>query len=152
MVAWYIDVLIVLVIALIFIGAIKRRWKKKHGYNLTLKELFKRWGKGIDGITPIQVAFSQLLGTITFMAGVIFGLVTSFFIVFLPKINSGAVGFLTTRPVWFFVTMLGSFILATLGLLASIQKYRRTKMINDKMKEIEMLNNTEVKEEIKNEY
>ena len=52
--------------------------RDKKGNYLTVKEYFKRWGEGIEGITPAQKLNSQLSGTTISMVGIILGLCVSF--------------------------------------------------------------------------
>lgn len=54
-------------------------WKDKNGELLDAKEFFKRWGKGIEGITPIQKIRTQLLGTRITLLGIILGLGVSIY-------------------------------------------------------------------------
>jgi len=52
-------------------------WKDKEGNKLTFKEFMKRWGKGIEGITPLQKLKTQVTGTKIMLVGLIAGLVVS---------------------------------------------------------------------------
>jgi len=52
-------------------------WKDKQGNKLDAKQFFKRWGHGIDGITPIQKLKTQLLGTRITLLGIFLGLCVS---------------------------------------------------------------------------
>jgi len=54
-------------------------WKDKEGNKLTLKEFFKRWGEGIEGITPVQKLKTQLLGTRISLIGMFLGLCVSIY-------------------------------------------------------------------------
>ena len=51
--------------------------KDKQGNKLTWKQFFKRWGEGIEGITPIQKLKTQLLGTKITLLGIFLGLCVS---------------------------------------------------------------------------
>ena len=54
-------------------------WKDKEGNKLTAKEFFKRWGDGIEGITPKQKLKTQLLGTRITLVGLFLGLCVSIY-------------------------------------------------------------------------
>jgi hypothetical protein len=51
--------------------------KLKTGEQITWKEFFKRWGEGIDGITPTQKLNTQITGTTITLIGILLGLVFS---------------------------------------------------------------------------
>lgn len=53
--------------------------KDKYGNKLTIKEYFKRWGKGIEGITPIQKLKTQITGTRISLVGLSCGLAISIY-------------------------------------------------------------------------
>jgi len=53
--------------------------KDKYGNKLTIKEFFKRWGDGINGITPIQKLKTQLIGTRITLIGLFLGLAVSIY-------------------------------------------------------------------------
>ena len=53
--------------------------KTKAGEKITWKEFMKRWGKGIEGITPLQKLKTQLLGTKISLLGMILGLGVSIY-------------------------------------------------------------------------
>lgn len=53
--------------------------KDKYGNKLTIKEFFKRWGKGIDGITPLQKLKTQQSGTLITLIGLFLGLAVSIY-------------------------------------------------------------------------
>jgi len=52
-------------------------WTDKSGKKLTLKQFFKRWGEGIEGLKPQQKIKSQLLGTKLILLGITLGLIMS---------------------------------------------------------------------------
>ena len=54
-------------------------WKDKKGNKLTFKEFMKRWGKGIEGITPLQKMKTQILGTRIMLLGMFLGLLVSIY-------------------------------------------------------------------------
>jgi hypothetical protein len=49
--------------------------KTKTGEQITVKEFFKRWGAGINGITPIQQVKTQIIGTWITLLGISIGVV-----------------------------------------------------------------------------
>lgn len=51
--------------------------RDKEGNYLTFKEYMKRWGEGIEGVTPAQKLNSQLIGTTISLIGILLGLVVS---------------------------------------------------------------------------
>ena len=53
--------------------------KDKEGNYLTTKEFFKKWGEGINGITPIQKLKTQLTGTRITLIGLFCGLFISIY-------------------------------------------------------------------------
>jgi len=53
--------------------------KTKDGETITIKEFFKRWGRGIEGITPIQKLKTQLLGTKITLTGLFLGIIISIY-------------------------------------------------------------------------
>lgn len=53
--------------------------KDKYGNKLTIKEFFKRWGKGIESITPLQKLKTQQIGTTITLIGLFLGLVVSIY-------------------------------------------------------------------------
>ncbi len=53
--------------------------RDKQGNKLTTKEFFKRWGKGIEGITAIQKLRTQLMGTRITLIGLFCGLFISIY-------------------------------------------------------------------------
>ncbi len=82
--------------------------KIKTGEQITWKEFFKRWGKGIEGITPLQQTKTQIVGTKIMLVGIFFGIVISF---------------MGLKNLWWLLIILtGAFINTTMQLLGSIQK------------------------------
>ena len=53
--------------------------KTKSGEVITWKEFFKRWGEGIEGITPKQKIKTQILGTKISLGGMFGGLLISIY-------------------------------------------------------------------------
>jgi ABC-type multidrug transport system permease subunit len=88
--------------------------KDKYGNQLTTKEFFKKWGEGIQSITPFQQLKISLIGIFFILAGVLTGLITTFIL----------------KTWWLFIILIGSFIITSVSLLSSIQKYSALKKIN----------------------
>jgi len=54
-------------------------FKDKEGKELTFKEFMKRWGEGIEGLTPAEKLNSQLVGTRIILIGIALGLFVSLY-------------------------------------------------------------------------
>src|SRR3990172_801306 len=50
-------------------------WIDKEGNELSLKEFFQRWGKGIEGISPKQQSLTSLWGYPFILGGTLTGIV-----------------------------------------------------------------------------
>jgi len=72
------------------------------------KQFFKRWGEGIQKITPIQLTFQQLIGQVIVLVGIIIGLVISF----------------RYKQWWLFIILCGSLLVAGSTFIGSLQKYK----------------------------
>ncbi len=118
---WIIPIAFILVILL----RIKKRdffWKAKDGTKLTLRQFLRRWGKGVEGITPIQQTRTTLLSYPLVLGGVLTGIVI-----------------MILRTEWWLLLILsGSLPMTIMGLISTWQKYRKQKVIYDTMKELEM--------------
>lgn len=120
--------LIVILFILIVWVRIKRRnyfWKARDGVELTLKQFFKRWEKGIEGITPLQQKFTQLLGIWIVISGIIAGIVVNLLV--------------QMKDVWWWVTIIlvGSLIITVMQLIGTYQSYKRYKIIDEQMRKLE---------------
>ncbi len=115
---------------------IKKRgffWKAKDGAQLTLKQFFKRWGQGIEGITARQQKFTQLLGTWIVITGILAGIIINLLIR------------LENTWWWLEIILTGSLIISLVQLVGTYQSYKRLKMIDEEMKNLKS-----VEDEIKN--
>jgi len=90
-----------------------------------IKTFFKKWGEGIQKITPLQQSKINLIGNILVIIGVLIGLYATWI----------------SKTRWLFVILCGSFLLTSMGLLANYQKYVALKKIEQD------LNVAEVKDE-----
>ena len=82
---------------------------------------FKRWGEGIKKVTPMQTIKVNLTGMLIILAGIVLGLVTTFYY----------------KQWWIFVILVGSLIVQGLSFIGSIQKYLTFKHIETMTKEVE---------------
>lgn len=89
---------------------------------MNLQEFFKRWGEGIQKVTPLQQIKVTMLGSVIILLGIIAGVFTS----------------LAYKQWWLVIILVGSFIVQGLGLLGSIQKYLALSKIDKMMKDIQI--------------
>ena len=130
-------ILIVILAAIILIITIriKKRgffFKAKDGSKLSFKQFMKRWGKGIEGITPLQQTTTQLLGIWITMTGIIAGIVVN--------------ALVRMEGVWWWVEIIlvGSLIVTAVSLLGLYQKYKIYKRVDEEMKKL----NEELEKEV----
>ena len=112
---------------IIFIRTKKRGffWKvKKTGEQLKFKEFMKRWRRGVEGITQLQISRTEVIGGIIVCVGLISGIVSM--AIFRPK----------DMWWWIIICLSGGLLLNLLGVVGSLQKYWRCKKIEDTIKEI----------------
>lgn len=117
-------------VALIIIKLIiiKRRGyfaKDINGNKLSFKQFMSRWKKGIEGITPLQSARTNLLGTWIVISGILSGMIIN------------ALVRMKDQWWWIEIILLGSLILTIMQLIGGLQKYWRYKEIDKAMKEIQ---------------
>ena len=121
--------LIPIVIILIVFVRTKSRgyfWKiKKTGEELTLKQFFKKWGKGIEGISMIQQLKTQIMGTWIVVSGMLAGMIVN--------------AIVRLKSVWWWLEIIlcGSLIITSMQLVGTLQKYWRQKQVEDTIKELE---------------
>jgi len=131
----WIPIIVLAAIVLIIIIRIKRRgffFKAKDGTELSFKQFMKRWGKGIEGITPLQQVTTQLLGIWITITGVIAGIVVN--------------ALVRMEGVWWWVEIIlvGSLIVTAVSLLGLYQKYKIYKRVDEEMKKL----NEELEKEV----
>ena len=80
---------------------------------MNTKEFFKKWGEGIQKVTPLQQVKVMLIGNFIIMIGIILGLCVTF----------------AYKQWWIFTILVGTTITQGLGFLGTIQKYRAFKTI-----------------------
>lgn len=123
---WFISILVIII--LITIIRVKMRgffWKTRDGRGLTLKEFFKSWGRGIEGITPLQSVKTQILGTWIVVSGMIAGLIINLLVRIKYQWH------------WISVILFGSLIITSLSMIGLYQKYKILKKVEDTLKEIQ---------------
>ena len=100
-------------------------WKAKDGSELSMREFFKRWGKGIEGITPLQQSRTQLLGIWITITGIVSGII----------INA----LVRLENVWWWleIILIGSLILTGVQFISIYQVYKIRKKVEQTMKELE---------------
>lgn len=101
-------------------------WKiKKTGEELSFKQFFKLWRKGVDGVTPIQQSFSQVLGTWIVLSGILCGIIVNLLV--------------RLKNVWWWLTVIltGSLLLTIMQQIGALQKYWRIKEVEKVRKELE---------------
>ncbi len=120
---WYLFGVIVLFFIFVIIRVKKKGyfWKAKDGRKLSMKEFFKEWGKGIEGITPLQQTKTTLWSYPLVLGGIL----------------AGVVIMIIRQEWWLLVILGGSFPISLMGLVSTYQKYRQQKKIYDLMKEME---------------
>lgn len=107
--------------------------KDKSGKEITTKEFFQRWKQGIQEVTPLQQTKISLWGTLLVMIGVIIGLYVTF----------------VSKTWWLFLILLGSFVMTSMTILGSLQKYWALKKIEEVTKGFSM--EEQLNQEVKNE-
>ena len=93
----------------------------KSGEKITWKEFFKRWGKGIEGITPYQQTKMLFISNVIMFIGIFCGLIVSLF--------------LFSSLWWLTIVLLGGVINILINMLATWQKLVLLKTIEDSLKE-----------------
>jgi hypothetical protein len=113
-------------IILTLLARIKRRgyfWKSKLGEKLTVKQFFKKWGEGIEGVTPRQQALTNFICVIPIIAGLIWGIAVTFL--------GGAY--------WMVLILVFSLPITAIQGLNAWQKYKKHRAVEEAMKNIAIL-------------
>ena len=87
------------------------------------KEFFKQWGKGIEGITPVQQLKSQITFTIITIIGILAGIIIC------------SIGIKTLW--WLLIILIGALGNTLVGLLGLYQKMKLLKGFNQVMEVID---------------
>ena len=117
---WRIGLIFFLVAIIIKAITINKRGyliKDRKGNKVIIKDFFKRWKDGIEGITPLQQSRTTLLGTWIVISGIIAGILIN------------ALVRMKDQWIWIEVILAGSFILTLMQLVSSLQKYWRFKEV-----------------------
>lgn len=120
-------IVILFVLFLMIRGRIKKRgyfWKAKDGTKLSFKEFLKRWKDGIEGITPVQQAKTQLMGLWITLTGIITGLIINVLIRIKP------------HWIWIEIVLAGSFIVTGTSMIGSYQTYKIKKRVENSMRKL----------------
>ena len=123
--SWKIGLSFFGVVSLIKIVQIRRRkylMKDTEGKEVGIKSFFKRWKDGIEGITPLQQAWTNLLGNWITLTGVLSGMVIN------------ALVRVEHQWIWIEIVLLGSLILIVIQMIGGLQKYWRFKIIEEATK------------------
>jgi hypothetical protein len=120
-------ILPLLIVIIIFLR-IKIRgffWETRNGEELTFKEFLKRWGKGIEGITPLQQTKTTMMGIWITLTGIIAGVVVN------------ALIRLENQWWWIEIILVGSLIITSIQMIGTYQKYKTLKRVEDTLRELE---------------
>ena len=90
--------------------------RDKDGNYLTTKEFFKKWGEGIQKITPLQQVKIQRNSTWLVILGVVIGLYSTF----------------VTEVWWLFIILVGSFFLTIVNYIGIVQRLKILQDVEDK--------------------
>jgi hypothetical protein len=115
---------IIAIVLLILLIRNKKRgffWKARDGEQLTFRQFLGRWGKGIEGITPLQQTKTSLLGFPLIYGGTITGIIIM----------------ILRKEWWLLLILVGSLPILTMSLVSTLQKYITQKKIYQTMKELE---------------
>ena len=121
---WWIVPSIIIVLLILRVLIRGYFWKTRAGERLTIGEFFKRWKRGIEGITPLQSTKTQLMGIWITLSGIIAGIVINC----LTRMKN--------QWIWITVVLTGSLILVVMNFLTTYQKYIKLKRVDDEVKKI----------------
>lgn len=96
-------------------------WLDKFGNKLKFKEFLKRFGEGVEGITPLQQTKTVLISIIPVIAGLIWGATVTFL----------------GKTYWMTLILVASLPITSIQFLSNWQKYKRQKVIEQHQKEAE---------------
>ena len=100
--------------------------KEKRGIILAVKKyrqlgfkgFFKKWGEGIDGVTPLQVTGITLLSFIPVLIGILYGIVVTF----------------KSKTYWVTIILVAGLPLTFIQIFTNFQKYRKFKQVENTLK------------------
>lgn len=121
-----IDWILGMIIVGIFVMIVRNKhrgytWIARNGEKLTMKQFFKRWGQGIEGITPLAQTKTTLWSFPLVVGGIITGIIIMFF----------------NHQWWLLVLLCGSLPITLMQVVGVYQKYRILKKVDDTIKQIE---------------
>jgi len=99
--------------------------KDKEGNKVKFKEFMKRWKHGIEGITPLQQAKTNLWGNWIVLSGILSGMIIN------------ALVRMKDQWVWIEVVLAGSLVLVVIQMIGGFQRYWRFKEIDKAQRELE---------------
>lgn len=119
------------VLSFLIISKVVKIWKRKyfakdiHGEKLGYKEFMKRWKLGIEGITPLQQAKTNLLGNWIVLSGIVSGMI----------INA----LIRMKEQWWWIEIIlgGSLILTSMSMVSGFQRYWKFKETDKIQKQFE---------------
>ena len=95
-------------------------WTDKEGNKLDAKEFMSRWKDGINAVTPLQNTYITLIGHVIILIGIALGIVIN----------------LVYSIWWLFIILIGSAFVSGMSFIATLQRYRLLKQINEQIKEV----------------
>lgn len=135
---WKVSLIVFLFFLIIKIIQVRKRKyfaKDTEGKEVKFKSFFKKWKDGIEGITPLQQAKTNLMGNWITLTGIVAGIVIN------------ALVRMKNQWVWIEVILFGSLVLVVVQMIGGLQKYWRFKEVEKVMKKLEK--NTGEKEDLK---
>lgn len=128
LIGWKIGLGLFWIILIIKIIKIRRRGyfvKDNYGEELKFKKFMSRWKDGIEGITPLQQARTNLLGTWITLTGIISGIIIN------------ALVRMEGQWVWIEIILLGSLVLVVMQMISGLQRYWKFKETDKIQKKFE---------------
>lgn len=109
--------------------------KQKRGIILTIKKykqlgfkgFFKKWGQGVDGVTPLQVTFITLISFIPVLVGIVYGIGVTYI----------------SKTYWVTIILIAGLPLTFVQIFTNYQKYRKFKQVENTLKQLNEMNRME---------
>ena len=121
-------IIILAAILLILLIYFKRKGyfiKDRAGKKIGFKEFMSRWKNGIEGITPLQQAKTNIMGTSITLIGIFSGIVIN------------ALVRMENQWIWIEIILTGSLILVVIQMITGLQKYWKFKKVDKIQQEFE---------------
>lgn len=96
--------------------------KDKAGNELTREQYLERWKKGMQAVTPLQMAKTNMYGYYLILIGVLIGIVSS----------------IINKTWWLVIVLCGSFIVSSMATLGNYQKIVALVKLDNLMKDNEL--------------